>query len=93
MCLHYKSCENTMGKGEIARDKQFLLFPQCFLTFWRTFHHLYQIQNFHQQTFSVWKSLEFVVWERVNKGKLLIRELIASANCNDPDQPVQPDLG
>ena len=22
--------ENTVGKGEIARDKQFLLFPQCF---------------------------------------------------------------
>ena len=23
--------ENTVGKGEIARDEQFLLFPQCFL--------------------------------------------------------------
>ena len=23
--------ENTVGKGEIARYKQFLLFPQCFL--------------------------------------------------------------
>ena len=22
--------ENTVGKGEIARDEQFLLFPQCF---------------------------------------------------------------
>ena len=22
--------ENIMGKGEIARNKQFLLFPQCF---------------------------------------------------------------
>ena len=22
--------ENTVGKGEIARSKQFLLFPQCF---------------------------------------------------------------
>ena len=22
--------ENTVGKGEIARYKQFLLFPQCF---------------------------------------------------------------
>ena len=22
--------ENTMGKGEIARHEQFLLFPQCF---------------------------------------------------------------
>ena len=25
-----KSVENTVGKGEIARYKQFLLFPQCF---------------------------------------------------------------
>ena len=28
--------ENTEGKGEIARNKQFLLFPQCFLAIWRT---------------------------------------------------------
>ena len=25
-----KTVENTMGKGEIARNEQFLLFPQCF---------------------------------------------------------------
>ena len=25
-----KGIENTMGKGEIARYEQFLLFPQCF---------------------------------------------------------------
>ena len=24
-------CENTVEKGEIARNEQFLLFPQCFL--------------------------------------------------------------
>ena len=27
-----KQVENTVGKGEIARYKQFLLFPQCFQT-------------------------------------------------------------
>ena len=26
-CLQYKSFENTAGKGEIAHNKQFLLFP------------------------------------------------------------------
>ena len=26
-----KRVENTVGKGEIARHQQFLLFPQCFL--------------------------------------------------------------
>ena len=30
-CLKNKSFENTVGKGEIARNEQFLLFPQCFL--------------------------------------------------------------
>ena len=33
MCLQYKSFENTVGKGEIARNKQFLDFPQCFYLF------------------------------------------------------------
>ena len=26
----FKRVENIVGKGEIARDEQFLLFPQCF---------------------------------------------------------------
>ena len=64
-CLQHKSFENTVGKGEIARNKQFLLFPQCFLPVWRTFCHFHQIWNCHLQTLSVWKSLKFVVWERV----------------------------
>ena len=55
----------TLGKGEIARNEQFLLFPQCFLSFWRTCCHFHQISNCSLQTLSVWKSLKFVVWERV----------------------------
>ena len=39
----YKTVENTMGKGEIARNEQFLLFPQCFLLVWRTFCHFHQV--------------------------------------------------
>ena len=35
--------ENTVGKGEIAHNEQFLLFPKCFLIFWRTFYHYHQI--------------------------------------------------
>ena len=31
-CLQIKPSENTVGKGEIARNEQFLLFPQCFLS-------------------------------------------------------------
>ena len=30
-CLSDEPFENTVGKGEIARNEQFLLFPQCFL--------------------------------------------------------------
>ena len=33
MCLQYKPFENTAGKGEIARNEQFLLFPLCFLAY------------------------------------------------------------
>ena len=44
-CLQYKSFENTLGKGEIAPNDQFFLFPQCFLSFWRTLRHFHQILN------------------------------------------------
>ena len=33
------SFENTVGKGETARNEQFLLFPQCVLPIWKTFYH------------------------------------------------------
>ena len=62
-CLQYKSFENTEGKEEIARNEQFLLFPQCFSPIRITFCHFHQIQNCRLQT--VWKHLKFVVWERV----------------------------
>ena len=38
-----KPFENTVGKREIARNEQFLLFPQCFLLVWITFCHFRQI--------------------------------------------------
>ena len=34
--LHYKSFENNVEKGEIARNEQFLLFPQFFQPVLRT---------------------------------------------------------
>ena len=33
MSLQYESLKNTVGKGDIAQNEQFLLFPQCFLPF------------------------------------------------------------
>ena len=41
--LGNKPFENTMGKEEIARNEQFLLFPQCFLPVQITFCHFRQI--------------------------------------------------
>ena len=41
--LGNKPFENPVGKGEIARIKQFLLFPQCFLPVWIAFCHFRQI--------------------------------------------------
>ena len=38
-----KPFENTVGKGEIARNEQFLLFPQYFLPVWITLCHFRQI--------------------------------------------------
>ena len=55
-CLHYNSFENTVGKGDIAL---------CFLSIWRTFCHFHQVWICRLQTLSIWKSLKFVVWERV----------------------------
>ena len=55
-----------MEKGEIARNEQFLFFPQCFLPVWRTFCPFYQTNSCRLQHLSVWKSLKLVVWERVN---------------------------
>ena len=63
-CLQYKSFENTVGKGEIARNKQFLLFHSvsCLFEEFSAVFITFEIENL--QTLSVWKSLKFVVWER-----------------------------
>ena len=42
MYLQDKPFENTVEKGQIARNKQFPLFPQCFLPFMRTCRHFSQ---------------------------------------------------
>ena len=39
-CLQSRSFENTVGKGEIARDEQFLLFPQFFFFFFYQYGEL-----------------------------------------------------
>ena len=41
--LQYKSFKDTVGKGEIAHNQQFLLFQECFLPCYRTFCRFHQI--------------------------------------------------
>ena len=53
-----------MGKGEIGPNEQFLLFPQCFLPFWRICCHFRKILNCCLQTLSLWKSPKFFALER-----------------------------
>ena len=71
-CLQYRSFKNTVRKGEIARNEQFLLFPQCFLPIQGTFCRFHQIQNCLLQTLSVVKSLKHVVWERVKSRWFIV---------------------
>ena len=75
-----------MGKGEIARTEQFLLFPQCFLPFWRTFCHFHKTQNCRLQTFSVRKNLKFVVWERVkvDQAKIWLSDIESVEPLSSP---------
>ena len=62
------SLKHWGGRGEIAHNEQFLLFPQCFQPFQRTFSHFHKISHCRLQILSVWNSPKFVVWERVKGG-------------------------
>ena len=59
LCVCSTSLEKTVEKGEIARNKQFLLFLQCLLLVWRPFLHFDQNWNCPMQTPLVLKSLKF----------------------------------
>ena len=57
--LGNKPFENTVGKGEIARNEQFLLFPQCFLTVWIAFCHFRLVPSIFSFSHNVFNSLLF----------------------------------
>ena len=89
-CLQSKSFENSVGKREIARNDQFLLFPHCFLHIWRTFSHFHQISKLSSAIFSVWKHLQ-VSFGKGLKGIVCTRAptyvVVMTLHCprtNDP---------
>ena len=43
--VYSTSLLKKLGKGEIARNEQFLIFPQCFLPFWRSLCLFHQIKD------------------------------------------------
>ena len=82
-----------MGRGEIAGNEQFLLFPQCFLPMRRTVYHFHQIQNYCLQILSVWKSLKFVVWERVKHSQSIPALLCLQTPAGKEAMNIDVDVG
>ena len=59
-CLYSKQLlENSVAKGEIAHDEQFLLYPQCFVTL---FNKWSLIESFHsfERIFSNYSAADFL---------------------------------
>ena len=71
-CLQYLPFENTVGKREIARNEQFLLFPSFLYAFSELSPILVKFKNCRLQTLSIWNSLNCVLWERVKTVKQLL---------------------
>ena len=65
MCLQYKSFENTVGNGEVARSEQFSFSHSVLCPFDEHPATCIKFKNCHLQTPSC-KCLKFVVCERVN---------------------------
>ena len=64
--LQYKSFENTMGKGELTRYEQFLLFPLCFLLpFGGVSAFFFEFKIVVCKLLQDRKNINFVIWERV----------------------------
>ena len=61
-----KSLLKTLWEKEKLLITSNFSFSQWLLPVWKTFCHFHQTWNCRLQTISVWKSLKFVIWERVN---------------------------
>ena len=57
--LRYMSMENIVRKGEIACNKHFLLFSQCFLPYMALIFHFKCTYKCRWRFVSIWTSLKF----------------------------------
>ena len=71
-CVCIISLRNAVGKGEIAHNEQFLLFPQCFLPICKPFNFFIELITAVCKLSKFWKILRLVVWERVNNSSVKI---------------------
>ena len=60
--LRYIAVRNIVRKGEIACNKQFLLFSQCFIPYMALTFHFKCTLKCHLQFVSIGTRLKFVVW-------------------------------
>ena len=58
-CLYYIAVENIVRIGEIACNKQFLLFSQCFVPYIALIFHFKCTSKCRLQFVSIWTSLKF----------------------------------
>ena len=58
----------TLWKKEKLFNIQNFSFSQCFLPIWSTFCHFHRMSNCRLQTLSIWKSLNFILWEKVKNA-------------------------
>ena len=73
-CLLYKTFENTVGKGEIARKEQLLLFPEFSIRLENFLPFSLNLKLSPSNSF-VWKGLKLFVLERV-KGSMVATKTI-----------------
>ena len=68
-------------KEKLLVTSNFSFSHSVFYPFLRTFCHFHRIKKCHLQTFSVWKSPKFVVWERV-KGCIRVYDTIRARHTH-----------
>ena len=89
LCVCRTSLLKTLWEKEKLLIEQFLLYLQCFLPFRRPFHHFHQTLSCHQQTLSLRKSLNFVVWERVD-GQHCVSITLGKKLCENTEGMKMP---
>ena len=89
-------CSTSLLKTLREKEKLLIMsnfsFSHSVFTWGWTLCHFQQIRNCRLQTLSVWKSLKFVVWERVNQTNLCVYPWKTNVFGVYWNQPVRPSV-